>query len=311
MKKEFQSILVLFLSVAILSVGCKKDDPEVIALNPDTAPKVSVDRFSADAGMLMVRNSTNGLPGPNEPINFDSGAPFITKGFGPDGSEVEYYNFDVQSTVPAPIYLFFDENDEMVEGQLNIINVIPGDGGYNDFWQVYRVSVPNDYTANSITNEADLLNSDYNIEKTSTIVNCPVVPDGSTANKRIETNEDNGLHRGWYRDQVVYYFSFFEKVLDGGSSNMVPLSPIYVTFNINPDNNNPMSGPASGFMNDNGQTHNVLGSIPSDANYSPLWLVNVYDNNDFNNVSNLMDAQNANVLATGVANVNCPVVSLK
>lgn len=305
-----KNLIFVMLAMTLLFISCDDDDSSPMPLDPDTATKAIVDRFSENAATLMVRNDENGLPEANEPIDYDSGAPFLTQGYGPDGNVVQYYNFDVQSTTPAPIYLFFDEEDNMVENQINIVDVIPGDAGYNDFWQVFRVIVPDNYTANSITNERDLLNSGYDIEETSTIVNCPIVPDGSTASKRYASSEDNSLHRGWYKDQVIYYFSFFEKTLDGGSSGQVPLSPIYVTFNINPDGNNPASGPASGFRTEDGsiQTHNVLATIPDDNSYSPLWSVNVYDNADFDLVTDINSIANINVLANGVANVNCPVV---
>lgn len=309
---------IFLMFVTLFVVSCSSDDdssgnnPDSMALNPATAPRVSVDRFSADAGTLMVRTAENGLPGPNVPINYDMGEPFITQGLTPNGGIVRYYNFDVQSTTPAPIYLFFDSEGNEVQGQINVINVIPGDAGYNDFWQVNRVTVTDGYVPNTITNEAELLASGMSIEKTSTIVNCPVVPEGSTASMRLG-EEDNGLHMGWYKDQVVFYFSFFEKILDGGSSDMVPLSPIYVSFNVNPDSSNPDSGPASGFVTEMGtsQTHNVIASVPQDDFYSPLWSVNVYDNADFNSVSNLSSAGMTNILATGVATVNCPVVHIE
>ena len=57
-------------------------------INPDTAQVVSIDRFSADAGHLFLRDEENGLPGPNEAIDFDQG-PFITKGLGPEGDTRE------------------------------------------------------------------------------------------------------------------------------------------------------------------------------------------------------------------------------
>ncbi|WP_281763737.1 hypothetical protein [Neptunitalea lumnitzerae] len=311
MKKAMLS----FVALGMLMMSCNDDDAGTTtmdtALNPDTAPKVSIDRFSEAAGTLMVRTASNGLPQANEPIDFDSGAPFITQGLTADGAVVQYYNFDVQPTDPAPIYLFFNEDGTAVEDQLNIVGVIPGDTGYNDFWQVYQVTVPSGFVANTVTSEAELLSAGLEIMKTSTVVNCPVVPDGSIASKRVNS-EDTELHRGWYQDQVVYYFSFFEKILDGGSTDMVPLSPIYVSFNINPDDMNPDSGAASGFVTEMGtdQTHNVIATIPSDDDYSPLWLVNVYDNMDFDMVGNLTTAQSSNILATGVATVNCPVVTL-
>lgn len=309
-----KKMLLPLLVVTVFTGSCKDDDDTMTqtVLNPATAARASIDRFSADAGMLMVRTATNGLPAANAPINFDSGEPFITNGLAPDGKMVSYYNFDVQPTTPAPIYAFFKADGTMVNGQLNIVGVIPGDTGYNDFWKVFKVTVPDAYVANTITNEADLLTSGMSIMGTSDIVNCPIVPEGSVATKRVNS-DDTGLHMGWYKDQVVFYFNFFEKMLTGGASGMVPVSPIYVSFNINPDAGNPASGPASGFVTEPGtmQTHNVIATLPNDASYSPLWWVNVYDNSDFGMVNNLSSATAANILAMGVANVNCPVVAIE
>ena len=299
------------LVLALFLTTCTEESsmgPE--PLDPDTAPRASIDRFSQDAGMLMVRTASNGLPGPDEPIDFDQ-APFITTGLGPDGQVVQYYNFDVQSTTPAPIYALFREGENMpVSGQLNIVDVIPGDPGYNDFWHVHKVTVPSNYEANTVTSVQEIMDAGYDIQETDMLVNCPIVPEGSTASKRLG-NESSGLHRGWYKDQVVTYFTFEEKALTTTGNGMVPLSPIYVAFNINPGMDG--GGPASGFVTEMGssQTHNVTATVPSDNAYSPLWSVNPYDNADFDMVMDLSTAQSANVLATGVATVNCPIVSVQ
>ena len=305
---------VLATGVALVNCPIVSMEEGNQPIDPDMASKVSVDRFSAEAGHLMVRNDMNGLPGPDMPINFDQGEPFITMGLAPDGNKVEYYNFDVQPLIPAPIYVLFREGENMpVEGQLNIIDVIPGDAGYNDFWHVNKVTVPAYYRANTITSVSELMAMNYSIEPTTLIVNCPVVPEGSTAMKRLNPDNTNALIRGWYKDQVVFYFDFSEKKLmtDMPDSPTVPVSDILVTFNINPDMEG--GGPASGFVTEMGtaQTHNVVQTIPSDADYSPLWDVDVYDNNDFSNVHDWMSAMNANILATGVALVNCPIVSVQ
>ncbi len=302
--------VIAFTLLAMTLGACKKDDnstttPTVTGKDPDKAEKVQVDRFSEKAGHLQVRTSTNGLPGPNEPVNFDQG-PFITTGLSPNGASVSYYNFDVQPLTPAPIYVLM-KNGNPVDGQLNIIDDIPGDDDYNDFWLVNKVAVPDDYVANSVTSLEEIQQKGYTITPTTKIVNCPVVPEGSVATKRLN-GESNALTRGWYKGKVVSYFNFGEKDLMA-VNNMVPTSPIYVTFNINPDMTG--GGPMSGFKVEMGsmQTHNVVATTPSDAGYSPLWSVNVYDNMDFMTVHNLSQAQMANILATGVALVNCPIVS--
>jgi hypothetical protein len=255
----------------------------------------------------------NGLPEADEPIDMDT-APFITKGLGPNGELVQYYNFDVQPEQTAPIFVLFREGEMApVPDQLNIIDVIPGDEHYSDFWHVHFVTVPADYVANTITSVDELMSYGYSTERTNMVVNCPVVPDGSTALLRLGGG-DTGLTRGWYRDQVVYYFDFSEKMITvdlppTGHPDM-PLSDILVSFNINPGETG--GGPPSGFMTEMGtdQTHNVVETLPSDDAYSPFWDVDVYDNADFDSVSDFASAQSATLLAAGVALVNCPVVDI-
>ncbi len=311
MRTNIAKSVMSFFTIALLASCSKDHNDSNAAKDPNKAEVVSVDRFSAAAGHLQVRTASNGLPAANAPVNFDQG-PFITRGFTPNGKVVDYYNFDVQPTAPAPIWALFKGDGTPVSGQLNIINVLPGDGGYNDFWQVYKVTVPDNYIANTVTSYDELVAKGYKIEKTNSLVNCPVVPQGSVAKKRF-TSEDPGLTRGWYKGKVVYYFNFSEKNLVTTGSGAVPLSPIYVSFNINPGQNG--GGPESGFKaepNTNpAQTHNVVTTIPTDAGYSPLWSVNIYDNAAFGSVKDFTTATAASLLAPNAANVNCPIVYIQ
>jgi hypothetical protein len=304
-------------ALACLAIGaifglesCDKNDNDPVTIHDVTkSEKVSVDRFSATAGHLMVRTSSNMLPAANAAINFDLGEPFITKGKGPGGQNVEYYNFDVQHVAPAPIYVLFRQGETSpVSGQHNIIDVIPGDAMYNDFWLVHMVTVPTNYQANEVASYNEIVARGYAVQATTTLVNCPVVPAGSTASKRL-TNESPELTTGWYDNKVVYYFNFSEKAIMTSGGN-VPTSPIYVCFNIDPANAG--GGPASGFKTETGsaQTHNVTGTIPSDAGYSPLWVVDAYSNTNFGTVNNLMTATAATTAGVGLATVNCPIVAI-
>jgi hypothetical protein len=255
----------------------------------------------------MVRSAGSGLPAANAAINFDQGG-FVTQGFGPDGRRITYYNFDTQLTTPAPIYVLVRQGVP-VAGQLNIIDVLPGDQGYNDFWQVVQVTVPANYVANAITSVKEIVDGGYAMIRTTTIVNCPVVPAGSTANLRISGS--TGLSQGWYRGQVVAYFNFAEAPISATSQGLVPTSPLLVTFNINPDK--PNGGPPSGFVVEPGttRTHNVAYTVPGQVGYSPLWVVNIYDNADFAKVKDLATGLTARVLVPSVALVNCPIVAIQ
>jgi len=286
-----------------------EDEMGMEPMDPTEADAATVDRFSEDAGTLMVRSDENGLPGADEPIDFDA-KPFFHQGLGPDGEIVQYYNFDVHALSPAPIFkLVREDSGDPVEGQLNIVGVKPGDDGYNDFWQVHKVEVSSEYEANSLTDVSSIMDGDYSVEKTRKIVNCPVVPEGSTASKRAG-DAGTGLTQGWYDGKTVSYLTFAESPLTAENES-VPLSPIYVTFNENPGEDG--GGPPSGFVTEDGsaQNHNVVGSLPGDDDYSPLWLVNIYDNADFGSVSDLDSAKDAEILARGAANVNCPLVSVE
>jgi hypothetical protein len=306
------STYILFL---LLLSACATDEPAVMPLDPDTAPQAAIDRFSEAAGTLFVRTADNGLPGADEPIDFDAG-PFITQGLGPAGEVVRYYNFDVQPLETAPIFALRREGEmSPVDGQLNIVDAIPGDAGYSDFWHVHMVTVPADYVANTITSLDEIQAAGYAIERTNVVVNCPIVPDGSTATLRAGGG-DAGLVRGWYRGSVVRYFEFAEHPLvveppAEGHPN-APLSPIYVMFNVNPDESDPASGPPSGFRAeaDGMQTHNVVATLPGDTGYSPLWMVNVLDNAAFDDVVDLASATAAPILGSP-ANVNCPIVEVR
>lgn len=309
MKKKFY---LAALMLGLITVSCSSDDngsPAPVSKDINTALKVSVDRFSATAGHLQVRTATNGLPAANVPVNFDT-QPFITTGLDKSGGVVRYYNFDVQPVVPAPIFVFFKaDGTTPVTGQNNIIGVVPGDAGYNDFWLVKKVIVPEGYVPNSITSVSEVLAANYTITATTSIVNCPVVPFGSTALRSNVSGVASALTIGWYNSKAVAYFNFDEVALTATSAGLVPTSPIYVTFNVDPDASNAASGPASGFKSETGtlQTHNVLATNPSDTAYSPLWSVQVLSNVNFGSVSNLPSALSFTSMAAG-ANVNCPVV---
>lgn len=300
----------LSLGTLVLAAACSSDDstgPRDVPVDPATAPRVAVDRFSATAGKLFVRTATSTLPGPNQPIDMDTG-PFITLGLGPAGERIKYYNFDVQPVGPAPIFVLVRQGEtEPVRDQLNIVDAIPGQAGYSDFWQVMKVTVPASYVANTVTSVDEIRTRNYPVEPTTMIVNCPIVPEGSVA--RLGGGA-SGLTHGWYRGQVVAYFNFDEAPITTTAQGTVPLASIFVSFTINPDQ--PAGGPASGFKTEPGsdQTHNVAASLPGQPGYTPLWSVRPWNNTAFDVVHDLASA----VAAPGydpAGNVNCPVVSVQ
>ena len=301
-------IRLVVLSTAVwFAVSSGSGSAELQPKDPDQAPIATVDRFSDAAGTLLKRSADNHLPGPNEPIDFDT-PPFNVWGLSPAGEPALYYHLDVKSTTPVPVYILYREGEDMpVQEQLDIIDTLPGEQGYNDFWQVWKVWVPKDYVANTITDASMLQQAGYKIEKTDKLLNMAVVPDKSRARVRFNGGHPE-LQRAWYRGQVAKFFLFDEAPLSV-SGDSVPVSPIYDGFTINPG----QPGGEKEFCTDpnSTQTHNVVATMPGDKAYSPLWLRVVYDSAACASVHNLETALQAKKVAANVLFINCPMVSVK
>ncbi len=209
------------------------------------------------------------------------------------GNSTFYYNFtnpipspDGGATVtPAPIYVFFYGNDTPVPGQHNVVDVVPGDPGYSDLWQVHKVTVPDNYTPDSVRSYADIVTNGYTVTPVDVFVNCPIVPAGSTLQY-----SQQGLTQGWDDDSAVFYFDF--------GLNPVETAPIYVLFY---GDDTPVPG-----------QRNIIDDIPGDADYSAFWRVHkvtVPDDYVANDARSLDDITTAGYTITPTdILVNCPVV---
>jgi hypothetical protein len=271
----------------VVACGCSGAAPR----GPGGAEAPVIDRFSAAAAHLMVRTAANHLPGPDQPIDFDH-PPFVTQSFGPDGAVVRYYNLDVQPERHATLWRFTRAGThERLAGQLDVVDRIPGDAGYTDFWRIAWVEVPADFVPGSITAAAQIRERGFPIAADPAIVDCPIVPRGSTAREGGVPTEL------WYRGAKVMCLGFGEPLHE--QDGRVPTSPIYVTFGHDEAFEHEPGTPA--------QTHNVVFSVPGDADYSPLWAVHVYDRAAFAQVHDEATALRAPVVKEAPP-VNCPIV---
>lgn len=216
------------------------------------------------------------------------------------GDEVVYYDFGMNSpasngvVATAPIWAFItgmddDGNPVFVEGQHNIIDVVPGDAGYSDLWEVNMVIVPEDYEADSITSADEVMEAGYEIMTPGAFVNCPVVPEGSTLGNGEE------LVQGWYKGDPVFYPDF--------GMNPPAAIPIWAFITGMDGDGNPV------FVE--GQ-HNIIDQVPGDSGYSAFWQVNLvvvddaYEPDSITSADEVM-ASDWEVTATDLV-VNCPVV---
>ena len=282
----------------------------ITASFPDYVPMVTVDRFGDSMAVFYRRSDNPSLPDAGEPIDFDR--LFLHQGLGPNQELIQFYNLDVHRKVPARIYVLIDRRGDPIERQLPIFDEIPGDAGYNDLRRVIEVRFTNDdFQPNSLTSLADIQAAAPETTVTERIMNCVMVPDGSTANLRFDPTDAVGLHDGWYRDQIVRYLLFENPdsratVELGGQEISAPV--MYAFFDNNRD-------PTDGFATDaTGSTHNVVTRLPQQEGYSPLWALRVFKLTVFDRVLSVGSAQDNdredNVLdLPKVLIVNAPVVS--
>jgi len=248
------------------------------------------------AGYLLGRPASVPAPGPVDGLARPNVIPRV------DGwvrnASVSYLDYGPQPNIAVPILAFFQASspDTPVAGQRNIIDTIPGQPGYSDFWRVYKVLVPSGYVANSIRSLADAVASGYVIEATGLVVNCPVVNPGTTIQGSSATPTV-----GWYRGQEVYYF-------DHGAASpadgfRVLDAPIYAFFR---GDGTPVAG-----------QRNVIDVLPGEPGYSDLWrVVKVvvdasYVANSLRDATSILAASVAGqvTLETTAIYVNCPVVN--
>lgn len=213
--------------------------------------------------------------------------------------EVRYYDFGMNSPASgntiatAPIWAFItgldaDGNPQFVEGQHNIVDVVPGDGGYSDLWEVMLVTVPEDYEPDSIRSAAEVQAAGYEITAPGMFVNCPIVPQGTM----LEGGE--ALVQGWYKGEAVFYPDF--------GANPPSALPIWAFVTGMDADGNPQ------FVE--GQ-NNVIDSVPDDEGYSAFWRVNLVTVDEGYEANSITSAQGVQDSGFEIAEtdmvVNCPV----
>ncbi len=220
------------------------------------------------------------------------------------GNDAKYWDFGMASPTnasgavsPAPIYAFStgkndDGSPRLVSGQHNVIDVLPGQPGYSDLWEVMLVTVPTSYVADSVRSKADIDAKGLKATSAGIFVNCPVVPTGST----LESG--NALVQGWYHGESVFYPDF---------GMNAPISiPIWAfATGMNTDGSPKLV---------EGQ-RNVIDAIPGQPAYSAFWRVNlvmVSSGYTANAIKSAADVVASGLPVTQTAMVvNCPVQSPK
>lgn len=276
--------------VARLSFRVEVGALDVTATFPDYLAVAEVDRFSDAAGHFFRRSEHPDLPAAGQPVDFDRPR-FLHRGVGPDGERVVFYVFDVCPAVAPPVYLLVDGRGAPIAAQLPVFDLLPGDTGYSDLWQIHQVAVPDpNYVANTITSRQTLIDSGYVVTPTQALMNAVLVPPGSNAARRFDPATPVTPQNGWYRHQIVKYL-LFEHPGSTARAACREGRPVATQMFAFLADDATLGG---GFALDaTGSTHNVMASLPgnaSQADYSPLWLLRVLHLVAFHRVTNLSTA---------------------
>jgi len=277
-------------------------------------PIVEIDRFSDSMGTFFRRSENPDLPAPNEPIEFDD-MRFLKRGFGPNGEEMSFYNLDVRPKSPGVVYELIDRRGSPIIGQLPIYDRLPGDADYSDFWHIHNVYIQgSEYKANTYDSAEDVLGSGLEIEQSGTVANHVMVPLGSSADLRYDSNTPRRLQDGWYRGQIVKYLVFESPqsvaTVDFGTGQ-VNTPQMYAFLENNRDERGGFALDLEGVS-----THNVVTRLPGEEGYSPLWVLQIFKIDIFERVFDLASsldlAKNEdNLVELGrLLYVNAPIVKV-
>lgn len=215
--------------------------------------------------------------------------------------EARYYDFGRNTPTTgdkvetASIWAFITGMDsegepQFVEGQGAVVDVEPGDDDYSDLWEVTLVTVPDGYEPGSIRSAQAVADSGFEMFEPEMLVNCPLVPAGSTLEEGPE------LQQGWRDGREVFYPNF--------GPNPASANPLLALITGFDDDGNPR------FVEGQGS---IIDAVPRQEDYSAFWRVNLvlapagYKANELRSAEAVL-ATGWEITETDIV-VNCPVVS--
>ncbi len=134
-----------------------------------------------------------------------------------EGEKTYYWDFGVSVPNTADLYRAISGFSEsggpiFVEGQDPVVDTVPGDPGYSDFWRIIFYVVDGDFVPGSARSVAAVRDAGHRIIDPEITVNCPIVDAGARANERV-------LNPGWHVGRQIVYFDFGRDQIRAGTSN--------------------------------------------------------------------------------------------
>ena len=160
-----------------------------------------------------------------------------------DGEAVEYYRFGTFHPADAdwfpeydkfpgmpvhPIYIWAGDNGKpsIDLDQYPIIDTLPLQARYTDFFEVVVVTPDASEQSNDIKSRGTLLLADYSLARTGHVINCPIV--GEKAKLQTSVNKARNSYRRiqvWYRKKITHCM-----LMEGGSALIAGGAPSPMIF---------------------------------------------------------------------------------
>jgi len=203
--------------------------PEDLGL---TAPLLAVDRFSDAAGTLLRRSLDSRLPKADEPFSLDE-TRFTVAVVGPGGVAARCYNLDVRPSKPNRYYVFYDRIGNYRLAQFPVIEKAPGDPGYSDLWDIWKVITPDAFKETNWIRDAATVekllsdpNGGFTAASTGIFLNAPIVPEGTTAGSKAEGRAGRATRLyAWYHGKRAP-FLYFEGSLHLDANAGIPVASL-------------------------------------------------------------------------------------
>lgn len=153
------------------------------------------------------------------PLHRQSEIP-VSRGFV-DGKQIEFYKFSAFVPQDAnwfpqyekfpgmpvnEMYIWTDSaGNPSLDEQQPIVDVLPLQAGYSDFFEIILVTPPTNYKPNTIKSRATLLRSEYELTRTGNIINCPLVgPNTTLAQPNGNVLATYRTIQLWYRKKITH-----------------------------------------------------------------------------------------------------------
>jgi hypothetical protein len=211
----------------------------------------------------------------------------VTTGFY-EGKTISYFDYGPIKLKPgntlAPLWTVTNA----AAGQHNIVDTVPGRADYSPLWQINMVTFKSGVTPYLLKSKDDVdaavTKGDVTVQKTTTVVNCPVLGFGQ---KRIA---------GFSAGKVIHYY-------DLGPVKVAPGNDVA-----------PLYAPTNGVAGQHNVTLEKV--LPGQTDYTPLWgIIKVTwkagaHKTLLTSASQIKKAQTAGELTVKKTSlvVNCPVV---